>query len=72
MIDSVLPESSSINARVVSHLDVSQNDELEIVQRIVYDAEDRWRAPDLKLLQMAAPLIPFAMVRPSLDRVVAQ
>lgn len=72
ILDTVLPEASSINARVVSHLDVREMHEPNILQRIVYDDEDDWAASDLRLLQMAAPVVPFPMIKQSLDRVLVQ
>jgi hypothetical protein len=68
ILDTVVPEASSINARVVSHMDVAQKQDARIVQRIVYDQAEEWSSSDLRLLQMAATLVPFEMVGTNLDR----
>ncbi|WP_422365252.1 hypothetical protein [Pelagibius sp.] len=68
IVDTVVPEASSINARIVSHIDVSKRDDPTVMQRIVYDQGEEWSGANLKLLQMAATLVPFEMVGPNLDR----
>jgi hypothetical protein len=69
IIDAVLPEPTSINARVVSHLDVKHSNDPTLIQRIVYDDEEEWDASNLQLLQMASTLVPFTMMGPSIDRI---
>lgn len=68
IVDTVVPEASSVNARFVSHMDVAQKDDPLIEQRIVYDQSEEWSGSDLRLLQMAATLVPFEMVGSNLDR----
>ena len=68
VIDSVLPDANSINSHTVAHLDIRQNDDPNVLQRLVYDDEEHWNAADLNLLQMAATLVPFSNVGSSLDR----
>jgi len=57
IVDSVLPDANSVNSRAIAHFDVSQMEDLRLIQRIVYDDEEPWDAADLNLLQMAAPLV---------------
>ena len=71
VVDSVIPDPSSINAHAVAHLDLGQLGDHNIVQRIVYDEQDEWRAADLNLLQMATTLVPFSRFESSLDRLRA-
>jgi hypothetical protein len=67
----VSPEASSINAAVVAHLDVKQANVPNVVRRIVYDDEEKWKAEDLSLLSVGAPVVPFSRAREVLKRVAA-
>lgn len=60
LIDPVVNEASSINARAVANLDVRQAKVPNLEQRIVYDDHDDWKAADLSLLQMGASIVPFS------------
>ena len=60
IVDPVIRDASSINARVVANLDVKGANDRSVIQRIVYDDEDEWSATDLNLLQIGAPLIQFS------------
>ena len=60
LIDPVFPEPSSINARGIAHMDVSQKKDDSIIQRLIYDDDEDWKAPDLNLLQMAATVVPYS------------
>jgi hypothetical protein len=60
IIDSVANDPSSINARVVAHLDVRNTNDATLDQRIVYDDEEKWSPADLNLLQVGASVIPFS------------
>jgi hypothetical protein len=71
LLDAVSPEASSINAAVVAHLDVRQANVPHLVQRIVYDDEEKWKAEDLSLLSVGAPVVPFSRAREVLKRVAA-
>jgi len=69
LLDAVTPEASSINAAVVAHLDVKQAQLPNVIQRIVYDDEEKWRAEDLSLLSVGAPAVAFSQAREVLKRV---
>lgn len=71
LIDPVLRDPSSINARVVANLDVKELKDPLITQRIVYDDHEEWSASDLQLLQMGAPLLPFSRASGALRGLVA-
>jgi hypothetical protein len=60
VVDAVLPDASSINARAIAHVDLARLEDPNIVQRIVYDDELEWEAADLNLLQMAATVVPYS------------
>jgi hypothetical protein len=70
IVDAVANDPSSINARVVANLDVRANkNNLGIEQRIVYDDEEHWSAPNLSLLQVGATIVPFSKARDVIKRV---
>ena len=50
LIDPVVNDASSINARLVSNLDVRMNENPQISQLIVFDDRLKWKSSDLKLL----------------------
>ena len=60
LIDPVIPDPNSINSHAIAHLDVSQRRDETIIQRLVFDDEEKWNAADLNLLQMAATLVPLS------------
>jgi hypothetical protein len=60
IIDPVLPEPGSYNARIVAHLDVKARGDASLEQRMVYDDSDRWDPETLNLLQVGAIAIPFS------------
>ena len=60
LVDPVTPDANSINAHAIAHLDVSLRKDDSILQRLMYDDEDHWRASDLNLLQTTATLVPFS------------
>ena len=53
VVDAVSKDANSINARVVANLDVKSAEHPKLIQRIVYDDEEDWRADDLTRLQMS-------------------
>jgi hypothetical protein len=68
VVDPVINEASSINARVIANLDVRQANYKGLVQRIVYDETDRWKAEDLRLLNVGATATPFGVAREVIAR----
>ncbi|MEQ8246376.1 MAG: hypothetical protein RID42_01715 [Alphaproteobacteria bacterium] len=71
VMDAVLPDAASINAKAVAHLDLKQVDDSTIIQRIVYDDQDKWASADLNLLQTVATIVPFSAIDRQLDRIGA-
>ena len=69
--DAVVPEATAINTAVVRHLDVAATHGDKIVQRIVYDDREAWKASDLNLLKLGAPAFPFSVAHQALDRIAA-
>lgn len=70
VLDIVTPESTSINAAVVAHLDVS-NAGINVEQRIVYDDSVVWRASDIALMRVGARPVPFSSFQNSLDKLAS-
>lgn len=60
LVDAVVPESSSINAAAVAHLDVGQTNNIKFKQAIVYDETEEWKASDLGVLKLGASPIPMS------------
>jgi hypothetical protein len=60
IVDPAIHESTSINSRVVAHLDVKAVRNPLLEQRIVYDDEEDWTPADLNLLQIGATVVPFS------------
>ena len=71
LIDPVVNDSSSINARLVSNLDVKMTDNSLIEQIIVFDDKLKWKASDLSILEMGAPTVAFSMAEREIRRRVA-
>lgn len=68
VVDSVVPEASAINAKTIAHLDLANQHDATFIQRIVYDDEDEWRASDLNLMKMGAPLVALRAFGATLDQ----
>ncbi|RYH57420.1 MAG: hypothetical protein EON54_11845 [Alcaligenaceae bacterium] len=60
VMDAVVPDSSSINAALVSHLDLKLSGQTGIRQAIIYDDHQDWKSSDLALLRVAAPPIAYS------------
>lgn len=71
LIDAVVPEASSINAVLVSNIDVKQAERSDLIQRIVYDDHDDWKSSDLTLLSLGATVVPYTRIQPALERLAA-
>ena len=69
VIDAVVPDANSINSHAIAHMDLKGLDDKSLIQRIVYDDEEDWRASDLNLLQMATTIVPFSKVNRALERI---
>jgi len=60
IVDPVIRDGSSINARVVANLDVKLAKLEGLEQRIIFDDEDDWKPEDLNLLQVGATVVPLS------------
>lgn len=69
LVDAVVHDANAINSAVVSHLDVRARQDPSIEQRIVYDDDDEWPAPDLSLLSVGATAVPFSKLGGVLGRI---
>jgi hypothetical protein len=71
LVDPVVNDASSINARVVANLDVKMLNDPKTKQVIVYDDRLKWTASDLNLLRVGAPIVPFSGADQEIDRLAA-
>lgn len=71
VIDAVVHEANAINSAVVAHLDVRKKSDPRIDQRIVYDDEENWPPPELNLLAVGAPAVPFSKSQQVFSRLLA-
>jgi hypothetical protein len=71
IVDPVLHEPSSINSRVVAHLDVRQAKYADLEQRMIIDDEDEdWTPANINLLGVGAPVVPFSNTEQVLAKLV--
>jgi hypothetical protein len=70
IVDPVLRDSSSINSKVVAHLDVRAGMGARAQQLIVYDDEESWAADQLGILQLAAPIVPWNRMEQAVSRYI--
>lgn len=71
LVDAVLPDPNSINAKAAAHIDVGRLEDQRIIRRIVYDPSGDWQSADLNFLQsisktvslssFGAALVPFVL-----------
>jgi hypothetical protein len=71
LIDPVINDASSINARVIANLDVRLLNDSKILQRVIYDDSVSWKSSDLKLLEMGADPLPFSMASTVIGQLAA-
>ena len=76
LVDSVLPEPASINAKAVAHMDIhrlaadSANNESPMFNScLAYDPDDEWKSSDLSLLQMAGKLVALPTLSKALKQI---
>ena len=67
IVDPVLRDASSINAKVVAHLDVRARLGERADQLIVYDDDEPWTGDQLGILQLAASIVPWIEVEPAIS-----
>lgn len=68
VVDPVIHEASSINARLVANLDVQRAHHPRLQQRIVYDDADSWSPAELNLLGIGATVVPYSRAPEVLSR----
>jgi hypothetical protein len=71
LIDPVVNDPSSINSKVVAHMDIRQVGDSAIDQRLVYDEDEMWDAADLNLLKVGATPVPLSGFNGVLERIVS-
>lgn len=68
VVDPVVHDMKSINARVVANMDVQRAGYDDLEQRIIYDDNDDWKAAEINILQFGATVIPFSKAPRALSR----
>lgn len=71
VMDAVTHDANSINAAIVSHLDLRNAHIPNISQRLVYDDRTEWQSADLSLLQVGATAVGYTHVKPVLESLAA-
>lgn len=72
VVDPVFPDDTSINTRIISHLDLKQANNQNYLQSLIYDDEDDWNPDMFSLLGMAeVPLVKFSQSSDALLRAVS-
>lgn len=72
IVDPVINDPASINARVVANLDIKAKNDPMIEQRIVYDDAQTWTSADIALLQVGATVVPFSRSKEVIERVAEE
>lgn len=67
IVDPVLRDASSINSKVVAHLDVRARLGKKANQLIIYDDAEPWTSDQLGILQLAASIVPWREVEPAIS-----
>lgn len=71
IVDPVMHDANSINARLVANLDVRSAGYDNLEQRIVYDDQEDWKPDELNLLQVGATVVPFSRAPQAFERFAA-
>lgn len=72
LIDPVLRDANSINARVIANLDVQAVLNQDLAQRIIYDDEAGWETNELNVLHMTnVPVIAFSGAKNALRNLIS-
>lgn len=66
IVDAVLPDPNSINAKAAAHIDVARLENRKMIQRIVYDPSAQWHSADLNFLQSVAKTVALSSFRDAL------
>jgi hypothetical protein len=73
IIDPVLKDANSINARFAANFDVRSHEYPNLVQKIIYDDSEEWSAADLSFLgDSGAPVIAYSKSEAILREVIVQ
>jgi hypothetical protein len=71
LVDVVRHQGNSINATVVANLDVRRLDDPSIIQRIVFDPDERWKREEIELLEVGAIPVALPSLAKSVERIAA-
>jgi hypothetical protein len=71
LVDAVHNDQNSISSTVLRNLDVKDANQTDVLQRIVFDDSEEWRAEDLNLLKLGGIVVPFSHAPEVLHRLAA-
>lgn len=71
LVDVVRHQGNSINAAVVANLDVRRLEDPNIVQRIVFDPEEKWKREEIELLEVGAVPVELPSLAGAIQRMAA-
>lgn len=71
LVDAVHNDQNSISSTVLRNLDVKDAKQIGVLQRIVFDDSEEWRAEDLNLLKLGGTVVPFSHAPEVLHRLAA-
>jgi len=72
IVDPVIRDPASVNARVVANFDVKSAKLSGIEQRIIYDDEDDWSSSDINLLTFGATVVAFSKADQALQQFISR
>jgi hypothetical protein len=71
LVDTVKHQGNSINSAVVSNLDIARLNDPKIVQRIVFDADEKWKPEEIELLEVGARPVAVSSLGDAIARLAA-
>lgn len=71
LIDTVKHQGNSINSTIVANLDIMRLENHSIVQRIVFDPTENWKAEEIELLSVGAMPVALPSLTASIERIAA-
>lgn len=71
VVDPVINDRSSINARLVANMDLKAAKHEGVEQRIIYDDRENWQPEDLNLLQVGARVVPYSKAPQVIQRLAS-
>jgi hypothetical protein len=71
LVDVVKHQGNSINSAVVANLDVRRLDDPKLLQRIVFDPDEKWKPEEIELLGVGATPVALPSLADAITRIAA-